>query len=79
VISICDSVSCYATGYDDILAHLRQKLGVALGGTTADGRFTLLPAACLGLCEMAPAMMIDGDVHGKLTPARVDEILARYT
>ncbi len=79
VITICDSVSCYATGYDGILSHLRQKLGVGLGGTTADGRFTLLPAACLGLCELAPAMMVDGDVHGQLTPAKVDEILGKYS
>lgn len=78
VISICDSVSCYATGYDDILERLRRSLGIDLGGTTADGRFTLLPVACLGLCELAPAMMVDNDVHGNLTAEGMDEILAKY-
>ena len=58
--------------------HLKAKLGISLGETTADQRFTLLPASCLGVCEQAPAMLIDGDVHGDLTPQKVDEILVRY-
>jgi NADH-quinone oxidoreductase subunit E len=78
VILICDSVSCVVTGYDGLLEHLRKTLGVDLGGTTADGRFTLLPAACLGACEIAPAMIVDGDLHGNLTPERLDEVLAKY-
>ncbi len=78
VIMICDSVSCYVTGYEDVRRRLCQRLGIDLGGTTADGRFTLLPAACLGLCDIAPAMMVDEDVHGNLTPTLVDAILAKY-
>jgi NADH-quinone oxidoreductase subunit E len=78
VILLCDSVSCHLTGYDAVREHLASRLGIGLGQTTADGRFTLLPAACLGLCEQAPAMMIGEDVHGNLTPHKVDEVLARY-
>ena len=78
VILICDSVSCVVTGYDGLREHVRKTLGVDLGGTTADGRFTLLPAACLGHCEIAPAMIVDEDVHGNLTPERLDEVLAKY-
>jgi NADH-quinone oxidoreductase subunit E len=78
VILICDSVSCHVTGYESIRRRLSERLGIGLGETTADGRFTLLPAACLGLCEQAPAMMIGDDVHGNLTPERVDAILANY-
>jgi NADH-quinone oxidoreductase subunit E len=78
VILICDSVSCYVTGYETVREHLVRRLGISLGETTADGRFTLLPVACLGLCEQAPAMMIGEDVHGNLTPEKVDAILARY-
>jgi NADH-quinone oxidoreductase subunit E len=78
VILICDSVSCYVTGYETVREHLSQRLGIGLGETTADGRFTLLPVACLGLCEQAPAMMIGDDVHGNLTPERVDAILTNY-
>jgi NADH-quinone oxidoreductase subunit E len=78
VILICDSVSCYLTGYEKLLDHLKKKLGIALGQTTADGRFTLLPNACLGLCEQAPAMMIDNETYGHLTAARIDEILGKH-
>lgn len=78
VIMICDSVSCWITGFHDILAHMRATLGIELGMTTADGRFTLVPVACLGLCEQAPAMLVDGDLYGYLTPERVDAILATY-
>ena len=78
IILICDSISCWVTGYLNLLEHLKGRLGIDLGGTTADGRFTLLPNACLGVCEIAPAMMVDEDVHGNLTPQKIDEILARY-
>ena len=78
VIFICDSVSCYLTGYEKLLDYLTTRLGIALGQTTTDGRFTLLPNACLGLCEQAPAMMVDRDTYGHLTPQRIDEILSKY-
>ena len=78
VILICDSVSCWITGYENLLAHLKQRLGVELGQTTADGRFTLLPVVCLGACDLAPVMMIDEDLHGRLTPEKIDAVLAHY-
>jgi NADH-quinone oxidoreductase subunit E len=79
VIWICDSVSCWITGFPAIRNYLKSKLGVGLGETTADGRFTLLPNACLGLCEQAPAMMVDRDPYGNLTPEKLDRILSQYT
>ena len=78
VILVCDSVSCWITGYDAVIGHLRSRLGIGLGQTTTDGMFTLLPVGCLGACEQAPAMMINGELFGNLTPARIDETLARY-
>ena len=78
VILICDSVSCWIMGYDNLRGHLRSRLGIDLGETTADGRFTLLPSVCLGACDRAPVMMVDDDLHLDLTPERIDEILARY-
>jgi len=75
VIHVCDSVCCWSLGGDQVMAHLRKRLGIAAGETTADGVFTLLPTCCLGACGEAPAMMIGLTVHGKLTPARIDEIL----
>jgi NADH-quinone oxidoreductase subunit E len=78
VIQVCDSVSCWITGEESIMAHLSQRLGIPLGGTTTDGMFTLLPVGCLGACDQGPAMTIDGELFGNLTPARADEILSRY-
>ncbi len=78
VILLCDSVSCWIMGHDDLLAHLERRLGIRRGETTPDGRFTLLPIVCLGHCDHAPAMMIDDDLHGDLDPSRLDAVLDAY-
>ncbi len=78
IIVVCDSVTCWIVGYEQILAHLQNRLGITMGQTTADGRFTLLPAACLGACDKAPVMLVDEDLHVELSPAQVDEILEKY-
>jgi NADH-quinone oxidoreductase subunit E len=65
-------------GYDRVREHLCKRLGVGLGGTTPDGRFTLLPVVCLGACDHAPAMMIDNDLHQDLDPEKVDRVLEEY-
>ncbi len=78
VIFVCDSVSCWVVGYEEIREHLMERLGISMGETTGDGKFTLLPAACLGVCEQAPAMMIDETLYTRLTLSGVDEILGKY-
>lgn len=78
VILLCNSVSCWVMGYDDIREELMRRLHVRFGETTSDGRFTLLPIVCLGNCERAPAMMIDQNLHRDLSPQRLDEILEQY-
>ncbi|HLE40933.1 MAG TPA: NADH-quinone oxidoreductase subunit NuoE [Nitrospirota bacterium] len=78
VILVCDSISCWVMGYGKIREHLKDRLGIELGGTTSDNRFTLLPNVCLGTCDHAPAMMIDNDTYRDLSPEKVDEILGRY-
>ena len=75
----CDSVSCYVMGCDKLRVALEQKLGVAPGETTPDGRFTLLPIVCLGACDHAPAMMIDEDLIPDVTPQSLDAVFGRYT
>jgi NADH-quinone oxidoreductase subunit E len=75
VLLVCDSVSCWLNGYEDVLAHLTSRLGVSLGETTPDGAFTLLPAACLGLCDRAPALMVDDVPYGPLDAEAVDALL----
>jgi NADH-quinone oxidoreductase subunit E len=79
VAMICDSVSCWIMGCDQLRQHVCDKLGVSIGGTTADGRLTVLPIVCLGACDRAPAMMVDGELHTDLDAQRVDEVLAQYT
>jgi NADH-quinone oxidoreductase subunit E len=78
VISICDSASCWIMGYEDLLSYLKSRLNISLGGTTEDGRFTLLPVSCLGACDHAPALMVDDNLHLDLTRDKIDEILDRY-
>jgi NADH-quinone oxidoreductase subunit E len=78
IIRICDSVSCWIMGYEDVRRRLTETLGVQPGETTADGRFTLLPSACLGACDHAPALMIDDDLIGDWNSADVEKILSRY-
>ena len=78
IILLCDSVSCWIMGYDAIRQHLLNRLGITLGGTSADGVFTLLPTVCLGACDQAPAMMIDDQLYRNLNPAKIDRILATY-
>jgi len=78
VISVCDSVSCWIMGCEQIREHLQQRLGVGLGETTADNRFTLLPTVCLGCCDRAPALMVDGDLHTDLDTQKVDTELEKY-
>ncbi|MDQ5985114.1 MAG: NADH-quinone oxidoreductase subunit E [Syntrophus sp. SKADARSKE-3] len=75
VIFLCDTVSCWIMGYEDLLTHLMNRLGIAMGQTTPDNRFTLLPIACLGACDQAPAMMVDRKIHGDLTFEKIDKIL----
>ena len=77
VIMVCDSVSCFVMGEQRISDHLRTRLGVELGGTTADGMFTLIPVGCLGACDRGPALLVDGEIHEDITPERADEIIAR--
>lgn len=75
VIFLCDTVSCWIMGYETILDHLTRSLGITMGETTADGRFTLLPVACLGACDHAPAMLVDRMLYGDLTLEKIDNIL----
>ena len=78
VILLCDSVSCWLMGYSDVRRKLIEQLGVDFGGTTEDGRFTLLPTVCLGDCDHAPAMMIDEDLYNSLKAENIEQILGQY-
>lgn len=75
VIHLCRAESCQAMGAAELEKYAKKRLEVDFHGTSADGRFTLEPVYCLGQCACSPSLMIDGEVHGRVTPQRFDEIL----
>ena len=77
VIHVCDGVVCWMFHENSVFDYLCQKLGVCAGAVTADGMFTVLPTVCIGCCDHAPAMLINGKFYGPLTPEKIDEILER--
>lgn len=78
VVMVCDSVSCWIMGYEKLCQGLTSRLKISLGETTADNRFTLLPIVCLGVCDHAPALMIDDDLYRDVKPGQLDEVLENY-
>lgn len=77
VIKVCDSTVCWLEGHQRVVDYLSSRLGVPLGGTSADGLFTLLPVCCIGYCDRAPAMVINKRVYGNLTPEKIDRVLVQ--
>jgi NADH-quinone oxidoreductase subunit E len=77
VIHVCDGVICWMNGYESVMDYLSKKLGIEPGKTTEDGLFTLLPTACIGYCDLSPAMLINGRAYGPLTSEKIDDILNR--
>lgn len=75
VIGVCHNLSCHLAGAQEVLAHLKARLGIEVGETTPDGRVTLQTVECLCDCEEAPMMQVDDRFEGCLTPERVDRIL----
>jgi formate dehydrogenase subunit gamma len=75
VLKICRAEACQSMGGEALVARAEDHLGVACGGTSADGRVTLEPIYCLGLCATAPSAMMNGRLVGRLTPAKLDALL----
>ncbi len=78
VIHVGNSITCWIMEQEEVFMHLKSRLGIDWGETSADGGFTLLPIPCLGACDQAPAMLIDNELYGNLTPQKLDEILKKY-
>ncbi|MCQ4574652.1 MAG: NAD(P)H-dependent oxidoreductase subunit E [Candidatus Brocadiales bacterium] len=74
-LQLCTNISCSLLGAEDILGHLKNKLGINVGETTADGKFTLSTVECLGHCGTAPVIQINDDFHENLTGESLDKIL----
>jgi NADH-quinone oxidoreductase E subunit len=77
-IKVCMGTACYVRGGKKILDRLERDLGVAVGGTTEDLRFSLDVVRCLGACGLAPTMMVDNDVLQRLKPSKLDTVLESY-
>ncbi len=76
VLYVCRAEACQAMGARELENHVKGRLNVDFHETTADGRFSLEPIYCLGNCACSPAIMIDEDVHGRVTPEKLDELIA---
>ena len=78
LVSVCLGTACHVKGSQNVLDRLSKVLDVPVGGTTPDGKFTLEATRCLGACGLAPVMMINGEVYGRLTPDEVPGIIDKY-
>ena len=77
-VAVCLGTACYVKGAQSVLDEVEKVLGIKAGGSTADGMFTLEATRCLGCCGLAPVIMVDDDVHGRLVPSDIKGILAKY-
>lgn len=77
-IGVCMGTACYVKGSQLVLDKLSKELNIKVGETTPDNLFTLEATRCLGCCGLAPVIMVDGDVYGKLEPKKIPEILSTY-
>ena len=77
-IQICLGTACYVKGADKVLGKLESVLGIKAGETTPDGKFSIQDTRCVGACGLAPVMVINEEVYGKVTPDMVEGILAKY-
>lgn len=77
VIRICESAPCHIAGADQVVAALEKELGIKMGETTADGKFTLEFAECVGQCQATPVITVNSKPYGDVTPEKVGEILAQ--
>lgn len=77
-INVCLGTACYVKGSGQVFERLQKELGLAPGECTEDGKFSLDSCRCVGACGLAPVMMIEDTVYGRMTPDQVPEILAKY-
>ncbi len=78
-LQVCRTVSCMLMGAEQITERIEHKIGCGVGETTKDGKFTLMEVECLGYCDLAPCLQVNFDYHEKVSPERVDEIIARLS
>ncbi|MEG0035338.1 MAG: NAD(P)H-dependent oxidoreductase subunit E [Oscillospiraceae bacterium] len=77
-ISVCLGTACYVKGSGEVLDRVQQELGITMGESTPDGKFSIEECRCLGACGLAPVMTINSEVYGRITPDMIPDILAKY-
>ncbi len=75
IVTVCMGTACYVKGGEAVVKALERKLGIKIGEKTQDGKFSLKIVRCLGACGLAPVISVDGNVYGKLTPEKAEEIV----
>jgi NADH-quinone oxidoreductase subunit E len=78
LVQVCRNLSCHINGSEEVLQALKRELDIDVGATTSDGVFTLVEVECIGACDHAPAVMVDGDLHRSVTVDSVSRILGSY-
>ena len=78
LINICTGTACFVKGANPLMEHLEEKLKIKAGGTTEDGKFTLNGVRCVGACGLAPVVMIDDKVYGRVKLEEIDDILSQH-
>lgn len=78
LVRVCLGTACYVRGGKEVLSAISKELGIQVGDTTADRNFSLDVGRCFGACGLAPVIMVDDDVHQRVKPSKVGEILAQY-
>ncbi len=77
-VAVCMGTACYVRGADEVLEELKKELGIGVGETTPDGKFSITSLRCVGACGLAPVVMVGEKVYGRVTKDMVKEILANY-
>lgn len=77
-VAVCLGTACYVKGSGEIIEEFSKQLGLSVGSTTPDGKYSLEATRCIGACGLAPVLTVNGDVYGRLTKADVADILAKY-
>jgi formate dehydrogenase subunit gamma len=77
ILKVCRAEACQSMGCDALVEHVESSLGASMGETTANGAFTLENVYCLGNCALSPAVMLDGRLYGRVSPQRLDTIVAQ--
>ena len=78
IIQVCLGTACYLRGGDDLMKELERQLGIGVNGTTPDGLFSIEAVRCLGCCGLAPVIVVNGEVHGKLETKSIAGIIEKY-